>query len=135
MALLRLAILPPLPCFRRSGHMKPQLYADAYNSTLLALSCPPPAALFIITWPTPLPGCLMGVFRCLRLICCQTVVRQGDRGISKSTQKLQNLKWKEVCLLSFLFSFFALFLFFFLPRGCDFLFSVSFSSLFSRCGA
>ena len=28
------------------------------------------------------------VFRCLRLICCQAVVRQGDRGISKSTQQL-----------------------------------------------
>ena len=32
---------PSLPYFRRSGHMRPQLYTDAYNSTLLALSYPP----------------------------------------------------------------------------------------------
>ena len=45
MALLRLAILPPLPCFRLSGHGRPQLYADAYNSGLLALYCLPPGLL------------------------------------------------------------------------------------------
>ena len=45
MALLRLAILPPLPCFQLSGHGRPQLYADAYNSGLLALYCFPPGLL------------------------------------------------------------------------------------------
>ena len=29
---------PSFPYFRRSGHMRPQLYAYAYNSAVLALS-------------------------------------------------------------------------------------------------
>jgi len=53
----------------------------------------------------------------LRLICCQAVVRQGDRG--KSTQQLQNLKWskaswKDRCFFGFLFSCFL-----YPTRGCE----------------
>ena len=56
LALLRLPLPPPLPYFRRSGHMRPLLYADAYNSTLLALSCLPPALHhYLAYYPLPPP--------------------------------------------------------------------------------
>ena len=55
MALLRLAILPPLPCFRLSGHGRPQLYADAYNSGLLALYCFPPGLYHYLLYSSYLP--------------------------------------------------------------------------------
>ena len=55
-ALLRLLLPPPLPYFRCSGHRRPQLYADAYNSALIALCCSPPALYTYLTCsPLPLP--------------------------------------------------------------------------------
>ena len=59
LALLRLPLPPPLPYFRRSGHRRPQLYVDAYNSALLALSCPPLALYHYLAYspypPLPIP--------------------------------------------------------------------------------
>ena len=53
------------------------------------------------------------------LLSDSSKVRQGDRGISKSTQQLQNLTWNEVSWKDKVLFGGGLFFFLCLPRGCE----------------
>ena len=83
LALLHLRLPPPLPYFRRPGHRRPQLYADAYNSALLGTSCPPPALSHYLPY-SPLPPTSPSAHACMHVCVILHFLFLRRAGVAKA---------------------------------------------------